>query len=354
MRVAGRLLLSVTTICAFVCGCKSGSISIPAVEATVATQPAAVNWIHYTDTAENAFSMDVPAGWQIQGGMYRFGYFDVRWMMDARTLDGKEVLRIDDANVPPYVLPAANTGRDGEPYRRPQQFQMMVSSYKEARTYGETYAKHRFGSVCTSMTPHASTWNPEMPADWQLAPGTKSTEASLAYDCATSDGARRVELFLRTQVMQNGLWTVDPVLSIIAAPDRVTAARGTVQHMINTWQVNPQWKDYQARMTQMGLNQITANFNQFMQQMRAFHQQREAAMNQQVAGFEARQNAQAAQVSSFGDILTGVTNVTDPQTGEQFQVFSGPKANYYRNGTGITINSNISPGPGFYQVPTKQ
>lgn len=354
MRVVGHLVFSVVTLAAFFCGCKSGSMSVPTVEATTAAQPATVSWIHYTDTAESAFSMDVPAGWQIQGGMYRFGYFDVRWMMDARTLDGKEVLRIDDADIPPYVLPSANTGRDGQPYTRPQQFQMMVSSYKEAQGYGETYAKHRFGTVCTTMTPHAPTWRPSMPSDWQLPPGTKSTQASLAYDCATSDGARQVELFLRTQVLQNGLWNVDPVLSIIASPERIASARETVQHMIDTWQVNPQWKNYQAQMTQMGLNQVKANFDQFMLQMRAFDQQRQAAMNQQVAGFEARQHAQAAQVSSFGDILTGVTNISDPQTGEQFQVFSGPKGNYYRNGQGVTINSNVNPGGGFYQVGAKQ
>ena len=331
MRVAGYLLISVTTVCTFFCGCKSGSISVPAVEATTAAQSPAVNWIHYTDSAENAFSVDVPAGWQIQGGMYRFGYFDVRWMMDARTLDGKVVLRMDDVNIPPYVLPAANTGREGQPYARPQQFQMMVSSYKEAQAYGGTYAKHRFGTVCTSMTPRAASWTPTMPSDWQLPAGVKSSQASLAYDCTTSDGPREVDLFLRTQVLQNGLWNVDPVLSIIASPDHVQSARMTLQHMVDSWQVNPQWKDYQARMTQMGLNQIRENFNQFMQQMRAFDQQRQAAMNQQVAGFEARQNAQAAQVSQWGDILTGVTNVVDPQTGMKSQVYSGPKANYYRN-----------------------
>lgn len=352
MRVVRLTLISVAAVFSFLCGCKSGSIPLPVVEATTAAQLPAVSWIHYTDIAEGAFSMDVPAGWQIQGGMYRFGYFDVRWMIDARTLDGKVVLRIDDVNIPPYVLPGANSGREGQPYTRPQQFQMMVSGYKEAQPYGETYAKHRFGSVCTSMTAHAANWSLTMPPNWQLPAGVKSSQASLAYDCTTSDGPRTVELFLRTQMLQNGLWTVDPIISIIASPDRMGFAQSTVQHMVDTWQENPQWKTYQARMTQAGLNQITANFNQFMQQMRAFDQQRQAAMNQQVAGFEARQNAQAAQVSQWGDILTGVTNVSDPLTGEKFQVFSGPKSNYYRNGQGVTINSNLSPAPGFHQVAT--
>jgi len=84
--------------------------------------------------------------------------------------------------------------------------------------------------------------------------------------------------------------------------------------------------------------------------MQVYHQQRTAAMNQQVSQFESRQNAQAGQVSSWGNILTGLTNVSDPQTGAQFQVFSGPKANYYVNGQGQAINSNLNPGGDFHQV----
>lgn len=345
-----RLLLA-TIASALLCGCSSRTAHTIVEASSAPASPATINWIHYTDTAEGAFSMDVPAGWQIQGGMYRFGYFDVRWMMDARSLDGKIVLRVDDVDVPPYVLPGPHTAREGQPYARPQQFQMIASTYKEAQPYGETYARRRFGSVCTSLTPRTPGWKPVMPVAWQLPAGSKFTEATLGYDCASSDGPRVAEVFLRTVLVQNGLWMVDPVVSIIASPDRLQNAEAIVQHMMDSWRENPQWKDYQARMTQAGLTNIMQNFNTFMQQMRAFDQQRRAAMNQQVAGFEARQTAQAAQVSQWGDILTGVTNISDPQTGEKFQVFSGPKSNYYRNGQGLTINSNISPGAGFYQVP---
>jgi hypothetical protein len=98
------------------------------------------------------------------------------------------------------------------------------------------------------------------------------------------------------------------------------------------------------------LDQVMANYRMWMSQMQAYHQERTAAMNQQVAGFEARQSAQAQQVSNFGEILTGVQSVSDPMTGSQFQVYSGPKANYYMDGNGDKINSNLSPGPGFHQL----
>jgi hypothetical protein len=310
-----------------------------------------LKWVSSTDSAEGAFSIDVPVGWQVQGGMYRFGYFDVRWMTDVRSLDGKIIIRIDDANVPPYTLPGPHTGRDGQPYSKPQQFQMMVSAFRTGESYAELYAKGRFSGVCRTMTPRQTDWTPAMPRAWQIASGGSSSEGSVAYDCMTSDGPRMIDVFVRTTLYRRtDLWVVDPVISVIAAPSNVHLARSMVQRMIDSWRENEEWKQYQDRMTQIGLGQIRAAFGQFMQQMQAYDRARTAAMNQQVAGFEAHQNAQAQQVSGWGETLTGLETVRDPQTGNEFQVFSGPKANYYMNGNGVKINSNISPGGDFHEL----
>lgn len=310
-----------------------------------------LNYVNYTDNAEGAFSMDVPVGWQVLGGMYRFGYFDVRWMMDVRSVNGKVIVRIDDPDIPPYVLPGPHTGQAGQAANKPNMYQMVVDNYREAQPYAESYAKRRFGSTCTSMTLRASDWTPTMPADWQSIPAVRSTQASVSYDCATSDGPRIVNVYARSSIIgKDGLWVVDPVISILSAPEKLSSAQAMTQHMIDSWQETPQWKQHQEYLTQLGLQQIRADFGRFMQQMQVYHQQREAAMNQQVSQFESRQQAQAAQVTSFGNTLTGLTNVVDPATGTQFQVFSGPKANYYMDGMGNKINSNLSPGPPYHQV----
>jgi hypothetical protein len=338
---------------AFACtGCKAdpSAASSPAGFAAVPNSTANLNWVRYTDSAEGAFSMDVPLGWQIQGGMYRFGYFDVRWMMDARSLDGKIILRIDDPNIPPYVLPGPHTGPAGRMAVKPQQYQTMVANYQEALPYAETYARHRFSVVCQSFTPRQTGWTLTLPPAWQSEAGARVTQATVAFDCPTSDGPRIAEVFARNTLHPaSGLWQVD-VLSLIAAPDVTPLAQSMIQHMIESWQESPQWKQYQDQMTQMGLDQIRVGFGQFLRQMQAYHQQRETAMNQQVAHFESQQHAQAQQVSGWGETLTGLTNLRDTTTGQQFQVFSGPKSNYYTNGNGVTINSNLSPGAGFHQV----
>jgi hypothetical protein len=293
--------------------------------------------------------MDVPLGWQIQGGMYRFGYFDERWMMDVRSLDGKVIIRIDDPNVPPYVLPGPHSGPAGHAAIKPQMYQMIVDNYREAQPYAEGYAKHRFAGVCTSFTPRPSNWTPVLPRAWNLDPSTRVTTATISYDCATSDGPRIVTVYARSALNPaSGLWQVDPLISILATPDKASLALTMTQHMISSWQVNPAWQAYQQQMTNAGLEQVRASFGKFLKQMQVFHQEREAAMNQQVAHFEAQQHAQAEQVTSWGETLTGLTTITDAGTGTRFQIFSGPKSNYYTNGDGVTINSNISPGAGFH------
>jgi len=287
--------------------------------------------------------------------MYRFGYFDVRWMMDVRSLDSKIIVRIMDVNVPPYTLPGPQTGWEGQEYSRPQQFQMMVSNYRDAQSYAELYAKHRFSRVCNSVKRRQPDWVPAMLPAWKNDPGTtKATEGTVSYDCDTSDGPRIITVYVRTALNTNdSLWFVTPI-SIISTADRAGLAHSMVQHMINSWEKNPRWVEHQNQVTQMGLDQIRRGFQQFMGQMQAYHEQRTAAMNQQVARFESRQNAQAQQVSRFGEVLTGLQAVSDPMTGRQFQVFNGPKANYYINGKGVQINSNISPGADFHQLTPVQ
>lgn len=115
------------------------SSSLGITQQPAAKSPEELQWLRYNDSAEGAFDMDVPLGWQIQGGMYRFGYFDVRWMMGARSLDGKVIILINDVNAPPYVLPGPFTGREGQPYGQPQQMQMVVAQFQQAAPYARIY-----------------------------------------------------------------------------------------------------------------------------------------------------------------------------------------------------------------------
>jgi hypothetical protein len=331
------------------------TLSLAVAVATLCAQSAVaseVTWAQYADPAEHAFAIAVPQGWEVKGGTYRFGYFDVRWMMDARSPDGKIIIRLDDVNVPPYVLPGPHTGAEGQPYNRPQQFQMVVARYQNADVFAQRYLASRFKPVCKTFAPQTASWRPTMPPEFQ-ANAANQTEGSVAASCDTSDGPRIAAVYARTSLIEGSnyaFWVVDPLISILSTPKDMETAQAIAQHMLDSFHKNPQWVEYQNQMTQAGEQMIQQNFQSFMAQMRAYDQARSSAMNQQVAGFEAREQASQRQSTSFGETLTGLQDAVDPQTGERFQVWSGPNSNYYRNGLGNTVNSNLSPGPDYHQV----
>jgi hypothetical protein len=311
-------------------------------------------WVRYDDPSERAFSIEVPQGWKVQGGMYRFGYFDVRVTVDMRSPDGNMILRLDDANIPAYALPGPNKPAEGQPYSKPQQFQMMVEKYRTAQDFAQPYGKSRFKSACQTLTPQTGTWKPSMPAAVLANRPNTTSEVSVDYTCATAAGPRLASVFIRTSLYTaSGFWQADPVLSILTAADLMPQAQSVMQHVLDSFQIYPQWQAHQQQMTQEGAALVQRDFQTFLAQTRATMQNFTNSMNQQVSGFEAQQNAQAAQVQSWGNTLTGLTNARDPLTGQQFQVWTGPDANHYQNGLGTTVNSNSSPGAGYHQLQTQ-
>ena len=78
-------------------------------------------WTTVRDTREKAFSIQVPQGWKVYGGLFRFSTIDTRMIVDMTSPDGLTNLRIGDSTVPPYPgagpVPAAGT-RCGRVYHR--------------------------------------------------------------------------------------------------------------------------------------------------------------------------------------------------------------------------------------------
>ncbi len=293
-----------------------------------AQSPGGAEWIRYTDEAEGAFSMDIPAGYQVEGGLYRFGYLDARWMMEIRSRDGMVTIRIDDPNVPPYMSPSPHGVRDVKLYARPGVFQMVVYKYQRAQLYAETYARWRFASVCTSLSEIRSDWTPSMPRDWQYASGARSSRASVEFRCAASNGPRIASVFARTSIQgKQGLWIVDPIISILATPDRLDEAREMTQKMIDSWQETPRWKEYQKSMERIGLYEFKADIPN-----------RTHCWDEELKGKSILRNPPT------GDTFH------DPITGNTFRDFRGPKASDPANDRGEKMNTGMGAKPGFHQI----
>jgi hypothetical protein len=149
------------------------------------------------------------------------------------------------------------------------------------------------------------------------------------------------------------LWQAVVLVSYLVPPDQEATVRGILSHASQSFQLSPQWIEYQKKMDAEGLQYQIMRQRQRMaelgQQVQQF-QSRMAAMRNQVTAFERQQNRQARQVSEWGNMLTGITPTVDPLNGETRNVWTGPKSGYWINGQGTVVNSELSPGAGFHPL----
>ncbi len=71
------------------------------------------NYQTFNDPNENAFSVEVPAGWDIKGGLYRAGPIDTRPWVVAVAPDNSCRAFIGDGEICPYTLPSSTLNWTG-------------------------------------------------------------------------------------------------------------------------------------------------------------------------------------------------------------------------------------------------
>ncbi|HZQ43212.1 MAG TPA: hypothetical protein VFA99_08160 [Acidobacteriaceae bacterium] len=317
--------------------------------------PAAQQWTQFTDPNEHAFTVDVPRGWTVRGGLFRFGYSDERAMVDMRSPDGQINIRLGDVSIPTYAVPSPpyNT-REGATVDLGAQAHMVVARYRTGPEFAVLYAPSRFGEVCHN--PQSDTSFPEVsvPDAVPIPASAQSSSGQIVYRCQGANG--QLVAFAYTKTMLAGpIWQAVTIVSFSAPPDKLPEARNLLAHTAQSFRLSPEWIQYQKGMDEQGMQYQRQRQQSrviiLQQQVQQFEAKMQAMQNQ-VNAFEAHQAAQAKQVEGFTDVLNGVTPTTNPLTGESRKVWTGTQDNYWENGAGQVVNSHDAPAPGWTHMET--
>ncbi len=336
------------------------SVYAPVISNGFATQVRVtppITWISFQDPAERAFTIDVPRGWTVKGGLYRVGFFDYRPMIDINSPDGMVNIRYGDAGVPSYSLPDRQHPKEGEQIIMDAQAQMTVAGYRSGNAYARSYAPSRFRSECQHAVERQDDESPAFQAaSMPQSDISEESEGRVIFRCQGRNGLTDVFVYARTlRHKGTAIWTVNPVVSFLSPQDQTLTVRDMATRFAQSFKVNPAWVQHQAEMDRQGVEYARAlaegKMRALSQQVQQFHA-RMQAMSAQVAGFEGRMNAQAAQVQGFDDALAGITRTIDPLTGDQRQVWTGPSSLNWINGKGQVVNSPTAPGPDFRPLQT--
>ncbi len=309
-----------------------------------------VMWQAYEDPLEKAFTLEVPKGWTVKGGMFRLGYSDHRMMVDLTSPDGKINIRFGDVAVPTYFLPNQQH-HEGEVYDLGLQAQGRVARYRSGQEFAKGYSKVRFAPVCQNLTPKPATLPPLVKLETPQGV-VQASEGEVTFTC----GDRTAYVYAQTALFQ-GLWQATSLTSYLAPEGHVAETREIILHSSKSFQLSPDWvqkqnqldKDalvYQRRRQQARMQALSAQVAQFETQMQG--------MRNQVAAFERGQAQRQSQFQQWDNIISGITPTTDPY-GNTINVFNGPKSRYWYNpATGEERNADVSPGPGWEPLTPQQ
>jgi hypothetical protein len=226
-----------------------------------------IEYVKWQDPKENAFSLEVPRGWEVSGGMFRFASVDTRTAVEVLSPDGQIRITAGDAEIPTFVLPdqlLQSTGfPEGSWYSPGYGVTMMVMHYLSGVEFAEEYVKTKVAKGCSELTFEEKRDRPDVAeainnihAQYNL--GTMSitlNTGEVAFTCQKDSEAMRGYYFAGTQLTTgygaegSGLWNVQFLFGYLAAAPKADLAQAVLSQMITSFRPNPEWVRRQQNLT---------------------------------------------------------------------------------------------------------
>ena len=303
------------------------------------------DWTVMHDSRENAFSIEVPKGWKVNGGSYRLGANNPRFLIDMTSPDGHTNLRVGDSAVPAFSVPQFQ-GQEGQRYSTGVDWG-VYARYLPGKDFAATYAQARFRGVCQNLQlKSANQLSPVLAAPREVIARTpqgevvnNSTAGEALFRCVVNGQEMAAYVWAETTLTSSNFsnirnWAVTGLISLLAPRGQAPQARRMLERSARSFTFNPDWIARQAALSR----QSTATVLQQAQATMAAQQQR----------FERLDAERHRQSMEMDDIINGVQWTTDPATGQHHEAPLGPNPNYFYNpNTGVAVNSNLRPGDAF-------
>jgi hypothetical protein len=290
--------------------------------------PPGPSYVRWQDQREQAFTLEVPAGWKTSGGMFRASAVQPLPYVESISPDGRIRITGGDPTLPTFTVPNAmlqSTGfREGSWYSPGYGVRMMVMHYMTGQQFAAEYVKTNIGKGCAGLSVTEGRDRSELA---QAVNGiyarysTAGIEVRLsmgdaAFSCTANGQPMRGYYVAGTQSTGGyggGIWVVEHLYGFVAAIDQIGTAQTVLDHMLRSFQVSPEWAARQQGLTAAVSNIVTST---------------NAAISKTINETYANRQASQDELSRRRSNATlGVEDVVDTATGRELKVESG--SNYY-------------------------
>lgn len=319
---------------------------------TVVSHTSPIPFVSFTDPKESAFTVEVPKGWAVQGGLFRFAAVDPRPALELRSPDGAIRITSGDAEIPTFALPSQTLAwagfHEGSWYSPGYGVRMMVRRYLPGGQLAEEYVRSRVWSAAgcadgriTDRQDRKDLSQAVNEIYGRLGAGNAVVRLDLGeirFSC-TRNGEPWQGYYLAGTLLvgsqAGGIWHVDHLIGYAASQRQAPVAEAVLLRLIGTARLNPEWIRRQQDLA-ASTSQIVASTN--------------SAVSTSIRKtFESRWNTEAEIMRKGANMRRGATDLIDPETGETWNVRSESQYFWHKPGSDVIVGTRTadSPGVGF-------
>jgi hypothetical protein len=325
-----------------------------------------IEYVSIADTKENAFSLNMPKGWESRASLERF-FTISRQCGVTISPDKKTRIFFGDPTIPNFTIPMPEIGLfEDSPFgNQLSQVRPYIPSDKFLPDYCQMAFGKRNSFKIVSVKP-----NQQLQSDYEKSfqqSGAQSTiTASTVVFEYSENGTKFMGEISGVAYLLGYNWNVD-LKGFTCEPSNKQLAEDVLAEMTNSFKTNNEWRQkenaaFAARMENdrmknaMIMNQMTTSHNQRMADMQQnfnAHQQRMGQMQSSNdaynQGYMNSQQSQDEQHRRFVDFIRGEEQVSSGNS--QMKVEAGYNHYYVNQSSGeyIGTNSQFQSTPNNYE-----
>ena len=219
----------------------------PVNPATRADPLQGLNFRRWTDPNEGAYSLEVPVGWQVQGGTFRpEGGTGALAQTVITSPDGKVAVRFGDVQVPTsFVVPNATLESLGYGEGSRPSSSSMVLHYMTGSEFAAYYAQQSLGQACSNLKIAGLGNHPEyirQLVNSGLSTFAAHTAGDARFQCSN---ARVGYMFSETYAVNyqgtGTSWAVAKLFGFLAVPEQNALGYAILRRGLTSTRINPAW-----------------------------------------------------------------------------------------------------------------
>ncbi len=301
------------------------------------------SWTTFQDPHEGAFSIEVPAGWEVSGGLNRRAAVDLRPAVRAVSPDGQITVFFGDAELSTFVAPnpmMASMGfTEGSAYSPGYGVMMQVLRYMPGEQFAAWWVGSRFPGAHTNAAHRLADASARMSQAWAAFSQYGMLARVDVGELSFTVHGQRGGVVVGTLVMETSgmvTWRAEHLAGYVASPGREALARQVVQRMVGTYRLSTAWAARQQGLTGNVTEIVATTSDALSDSLHSSWSQRQAADDRM-----ARDRSEA---------MLGVEQWRDPVTGEAVEVESG-SSHYWVDPAGRVVGTTTEDPPGRFFRP---